>query len=284
MTYLDRPWTRKPAGIRSAGPSHPARAAACPVFSILLLLLLLPCTGCGSGGDLERTRIFQKAEERFENADSPEAFLEAAALYEEILKGGFENGAVLYNLGNAYMNAGRRGAAIAAYRRAKRYRPRDPFLDNNLQLALAPNLPPASPRTLLQHLLFWQDWLSYPEKYHLLLGLAGVTLLFTLCGLAIPRLSTLWRRLSLGAGALVLLAALSAGYDTYRFEWIRHGVVTARKVVARKGNGESFPPAFTEPLAEGQEFRVSSTREAWVLARLPGGVEGWLPAKDVTLF
>ena len=45
--------------------------------------------------------------------------------------------AVLYNQGNAWMRAGATGRALAAYRQAQRYRPRDPYLAANLQNALA---------------------------------------------------------------------------------------------------------------------------------------------------
>ena len=46
------------------------------------------------------------------------------------------SGAVLYNQGNAFMQAGQRGRAIAAYRQARRYLGPDLFLEANLAYAL----------------------------------------------------------------------------------------------------------------------------------------------------
>ena len=111
----------------------------------------------------------------------------------------------------------------------------------------------------------------------------ALALFFGLCRLFTGH-TRLWRRFTAVACVLALVTALSAGYDTYRYEWIRHGVVTSKELVARKGNGESYPPAFTEPLREGREFRVLEERERWILIRLRDGVEGWVPTNGVELY
>ena len=56
-----------------------------------------------------------------------------------------------YNLGNAYFRAGEYGRAIAAYRKAKPYRPRDPYLEANLRQALsvAPGRLPEPPPSVV---------------------------------------------------------------------------------------------------------------------------------------
>src|SRR4029077_10845798 len=75
--------------------------------------------------------------EVFDSAKTPQDYAESAALLESLLADGFRNGAVYYNLGNAWFRAGQYGRAIAAYRKAKAYRPRDPYLDANLRQALS---------------------------------------------------------------------------------------------------------------------------------------------------
>ena len=93
-------------------------------------------------------------------------YRESAALLESLLVDGFRNGAVYYNLGNAYFRAGEYGRAIAAYRKAKPYRPRDPYLEANLRQALsvAPGRLAEPPPPWWTHVLFWSGWLSFPEK------------------------------------------------------------------------------------------------------------------------
>ena len=83
------------------------------------LLFLLPLvTACGGSANLELSRKFQEAQQVFSAASTREEFLQAATIYRQILDTGFTNGALLYNMGNAFMNADRRGHAIAAYRQA----------------------------------------------------------------------------------------------------------------------------------------------------------------------
>ena len=106
-----------------------------------LVIGLLACAGCGRSASLDTARTFQRAQEVFDQAQSPEDYLKAAAIYESIRAGGVVSGAVLYNQGNAYMRAGQRGRAVAAYREATRYRPRDPYLLANLKFALQIELP-----------------------------------------------------------------------------------------------------------------------------------------------
>jgi hypothetical protein len=83
---------------------------------------------------------------------------------------------------------------------------------------------------------------------------------------------------------MTFLIGCSAMYDWYRFEQVRHGVVTAKEVTARKGNSESYEPALTASLREGTEFVVVEPRGDWLLVRLTGGQEGWLKSSDVVTY
>ena len=85
----------------------------------------------------QRERSFVRALELFDTAKSAADYRESADLLESIVADGYRNGAVYYNLGNAYFRAGEYGRAILNYRKAKPYRPRDPYLSANLAQALA---------------------------------------------------------------------------------------------------------------------------------------------------
>jgi len=258
------------------GPSQRAGTAV-----TLVALLIVLCAGCVGSVDLEALQTFQEAQTAFDNADSPEDFLRAAGLYQEILDRGIVSGAVLYNQGNAFMGAGRRGRAVAAYRQAMRYRPRDRNLQANLSSALG-NQSSGQRRPLIETLLFWQDWLSYPEKFYLLAAAAAVTFAFGVLWLFVwPRL---FARLAIAAAGVTLLLAFSAGYDWYRFDYTVSGVIVQKEVVARKGNAAGYEPAFTKPLTEGTEFRLVERRGDWLLIRLQGAQEGWVEEETVVLY
>jgi tetratricopeptide (TPR) repeat protein len=247
-----------------------------------MLSALLCAGGCGRALDVDAARTFQQAQATFDKAASPDDFLRAAAIYQEILDRRIVSGAVLYNQGNALMQAGQRGRAIAVYRQAKRYRPRDPYLEANLQYALGNQGSATQRRPMIEYLLFWQNWLSYPEKFYALAGTGGATLALALAALFWRRRTL--RRLTLAGVALSVLAAASAGYDWYRCDHLAHGVIVQAETVARKGNASSYEPALTGPLAEGTEFQLVERRGDWLLLRLAGDQEGWVPEKAAALY
>ncbi len=224
---------------------------------------------------------FQAAQESFDQAASPEDFLQVAAVYQEMLDSGFVSGAVLYNQGNAFMRAGEKGRAIACYRQAKRYRPRDPYLDANLRYAIGENLPDAS-TPLTQTIIFWSNWISYFGKFQASLGCAFVTFFVSVASLFVK--PQLLKRVAAVSLCITLAFVVSAAYDWYRFSHLEHGVVIADEVLARKGDSETYQAAFTQPLGEGTEFRVLDQRNGWVHIRLDGSQEGWVPAEEVVVY
>lgn len=222
-----------------------------------------------------RERTFLRALEVFDSAKTQEDYRESAALLESVRADGFQNGAVYYNLGNAYFRSGEYGRAIAAYRKAKPYRPRDSLLEANLRhaLSVAPGRMPESPPPWWRHVLFWSGWLSYPEKVYgafvgfLLAALAAIAALL----LRRPRVYWLSAALVMISTVLcvdVCLAYVDAG-------WSRHGVVT-RETIARKGIGKDYEPAFDQPLKDGAEFTVLSESGDWIFGHFEGIGDGWL--------
>src|SRR5262245_5764076 len=210
--------------------------------AVLVAISLVPADASAAEPG-RRERTFVRALEVFDASKSPQDYRESAALLESLLADGFRNGAVYYNLGNAYFRAGEYGRAIAAYRKAKAYRPRDPYLEANLRqaLSLAPGRLPEPPAAWWTHVFFWSAWLSYPEKVYsafagfLLAALAACAALF------LRRSRMYWI-----SAALVVIAAvlcLGSGLANARS---RHGVVTS-ETIARKGIGKDYEPAFDQP-------------------------------------
>ncbi len=251
-----------------------------------LLVLGLWLVGCSSAPDLQSSQKFQQVEQAFGQAHTPAEFAQVARQYEPLCRDAFVSGAVLYNQGNAWMRAGEIGRAIAAYRQAVRYRPRDPYLQANLRNALAAvgqDSASSAPSRLMGYLFFWQNWLSYPEKFVVTTLLLAAALATALLGqLTSHRL--LWQRSAWVCGALAVLAGLSTGWDWQRFDRTVQGVVIADEVVARKGNSENYAAAFTEQLQEGMEFVVLEKRQDWLHVQVGAAGTGWLPARDVVTY
>ena len=248
---------------------------------MLLTALLVSAGGCGRSTDLAQYGKFQAAQAAFDTAETTDDFRRVAAMYQEILDSGIVSGAVLYNQGNAFMRAKMRGRAVASYRRAGRYRPRDPYLDANLRSAFGGQLVEPT-RPLIEYVLFWQNWISYPGKFRLSTWSASLTFALAICGVWWRQV---WlRRITAALLVLTMVLVFSATYDWFRFTYIRHGVVVADEVLARKGNAESYEPAFNQSLGETTEFTVVEERGDWILARLGKEKEGWIPREAVALF
>ncbi|MFO0949300.1 MAG: hypothetical protein U1D30_25880 [Planctomycetota bacterium] len=226
---------------------------------------------------------FQKGLEAFDAAKTPADFLKSASLFQEVLDSGTVNGAVLYNQGNAFVRAGEYGRAIASYRQAQRYLPRDNRLAANLEFAKEKaGLPHAEPSTW-NRLCFWHGWLGYHEAF-LAMGSFG-TLAF-----ALGIVPVIWptrrflERLALVSLTACLILGIAATTMWLDYDHWTHGVITAEEVTARKGNGESYQPAFKLPLTQGTEFTLVERRGDWLLVHLADGNDGWVKESATTLY
>ncbi len=133
------------------------------------LLLLVGCillSGCSLDVSEQASKAFLETTQQFESAQTEKEFFKVALRYQQILEGGYVCGPVLFNQGNAWLKAGETGRAIACYRKALRYRPRDPLVHTNLAHAqsMIPNLPKAKGKGAFEYIYFWRDWLSLREK------------------------------------------------------------------------------------------------------------------------
>ena len=246
--------------------------------TVVAMCLLL--TGLNSGeahaaepGSNERS--FVRALELFDSAKSPDEYRESAQVLESILADGLRNGAVFYNLGNAYYRAGDYGRAILNYRKAKPYLPNYPYLTSNLEqaLAAAPGRLAEPSRPWWSHVLFWTDWLSFPAK---------VKVFF--CGMSLAAIATaaavLFRipRLSLPIVLLVfcsLAVGLDAALNDTEITGFRRAVITG-ETTARKGTDNSYEAAFDQPLRDGAEFQILNETHDWTLGHFEGVGDGWV--------
>ena len=247
--------------------------------SLLLLLFAFAAIGCGTEPSPAQRLRFDEAERAFQEAETVDDYLLVAGTYQEISDSGLSSATVLFNQGNAFMQARQPGRAIASYRQALRLSPTDSAIHSNLQTALRESGGSDPSGGWIQRVLFWQNWIGYAAKFQLATAFAVLT---SLC-LIFARLRA---NRSLRTCGVVLLtcsvvAVTSAVYDWYRFEHQVSGVVVSSEVVARKGNDKSYEPAFTASLREGAEFRVLETRGDWVRVLVFDTGEAWLPLDSV---
>ncbi len=255
---------------------------------VAMLLALIPVQAQDAAVIFEEANTFFQQANRLQSND-PEAarglYQRAVLRYERLIsESGIHNGKLYYNLGNAYFQMDDIGRAILNYRKAERLNPSDSNVSHNLEFARTrryDKFEDAQQTQVLRTLLFWHFDLAPSTR----LGIFTLLSLFFWATMILRLLG----RLSISMGALAglgIVTALFLGsivYDAAVGEKQRHGVVTAPDVVARKGDGETYEPSFTDPLHAGAEVRLLEQRPEWYQVELPDGRRCWLPSRDVEL-
>ena len=247
----------------------------------LLLLSVIFCLSSSITTAAEpgaHERAFVKSLELFDQAKSPDDYRASARELETLVADGVHSGAVYYNLGNAWFRAGEFGRAILNYRKAKPYRPRDPYLAANLQQALAsaPGRLPDPPVPWWSHVLFWTDVFSASAKIRLASCSLCLSAMLFVVAIVMRRKSLI----SAMVVALIFGIALSAECllnDPAQ----THRAVIITETTARKGTGKDYEPAFDQPLRDGAEFTVLTETGDYFFGHFEGIGDGWVRKEDV---
>lgn len=245
---------------------------------MLLACLFLPRVTSTAAEPGAHERAFVKALELFDQAKSPDDYRASARELESIIADGVHSGAVYYNLGNAWFRAGEFGRAILSYRKARPYRPRDPYLEANLQQALAsaPGRLPDPPTPWWSHVLFWTDWFSSPAKVRLASSSLALSAVLFVLAIVLRRRSLI----TVMAVVFVLGVALSLECLLIAPAQSSRAVIIA-ETTARKGTGKDYEPAFDQPLRDGAEFTILTETDDWVFGHFEGIGDGWVRKDDM---
>ena len=236
-----------------------------------LAVILFPVTARADEW-LEAQTAFERALASPAGGESAQAAYEESALkFEVAALAGRHVGEAWSNAGNAWFQAGAIGRSIAAYRRARDFRPMDDRLAKSLAAAralVATDVPVKQP-----------IWKQIPALWLRPL-LVAVNLAFWLVLLLALRFRG--RPWFIAAGVSGLLLVM--GFVLYFTEIVSArpaGVVIVDAVDARKGPSYSYAKAFVESLRDGLEFTVMERRGTWKRIRLADGRECWVSESQV---
>ncbi len=247
-----------------------------PISCLLLLLLSLPRW---SQGQSAAVGLYEQANQAYAEGRYPQAI----ESYRKIIETGMINGAVFYNLGNAYFKDNQLGRAILSYERARRLLPRDPDVSANLALA---NQLTADKITTNQSSLWGRvaGWLM--RSLNIAELTRGTFLLYLIT--AIMAVAAIWaqedklrRRLLLGClifGVFFAFSAASLGTSIYQHRVLRWAIALEPSIDARSGPGHEYTKIFA--LHEGTKIRIRQEREGWLLISLPNALGGWIPKES----
>jgi tetratricopeptide (TPR) repeat protein len=249
----------------------------------------------GEALDIEKAReILAEAQQYFRQANEArisdptgarDLYLRAALRFERIAQDGeIHNGKLYYNTANAYFQSGDIGRAILNYRLAERLMPGDSNLAQNLAHARQTRVDSFEDKQetkVLKTLLFWHYDLSPGVRLSLLAIFSALFWAGAVARLLRRNWAPRWLLAAAAGVALLLLGSISV--ESYASARETPGVILNEQVVARKGDADTYEPAFTEPLHAGTEFALVEDRGDWVQAELNDGRRCWLPTRAVGL-
>lgn len=222
-----------------------------------------------------------------DSADAKEAFADAAQRYQLLVDQGIHNADLYFNLGNAYLESGATGRAIANYERALRLDPTNVAALTNLDFAtarLAANAKDAATaeRSSLEWATLANGWLNRFVGPHVVLSLAVAAwfAFWIALGLRLWEVRFAWKSVAAAALSIAALAATSYTLTT-RTLTEPAAVVVSPAAELRTGDGDNFPAVGNAKLAEGQSVDFLRERGNWIQIRTPAGHTGWLPGDAV---
>jgi tetratricopeptide (TPR) repeat protein len=237
-------------------------------------------------GALPARLCAQTPEQRFEQGN--EAYQqgkmsEAVEIYESILRNGYVNGPLHYNLGNAYYRSGNIPRAILNYERALRFMPTDDDLRHNLQLA---NLMITDKIEPTPRLVLWDYFDAVKNAFTLeavtwLAYAAFVLVVGCICLIILGR-TYFVRKLALwGTAATAFVLAVFVALFVVKVNDINRtneAVVTANIVTVKNSPDEKSSDAFV--LHGGVKVQIVDQLSSWIKVRLADGKVGWMESKE----
>lgn len=243
--------------------------------SAWLWVSVLYISSCG-GVDGQTVALYRQGNVQYAKGQ----FDQATKTYEQVIAAGARNGAVYFNLGNAYFKQLSIGQAVLAYERARRLMPRDRDVSANLTIARL--------RTV--------DQIKSPEPWLISSWLLSVTvnevlattslLFYAVSLLALLYLLTakaeirrLVLRIGIGVVPLLLISLAILSARLYQEAGRDEAIILVTVKEVRSGPGASYEKLFA--LHEGTKVRVVETRGKWLRIGIPDGKSGWMDEESL---
>lgn len=211
-------------------------------------------------------------------------FQKAGAMYEQIVKNGYESPSLYYNLGNTYFKLRKIPAAILNYERAKRLAPHDEDISYNLRLS---NLHVVDKVDVIPPLFFVEWWRSFLNLMSAdgwsVLVIGALWCMVVSAGVFLISRSMLIRRVTLPLAFCFLTAALLSLVAMMQRSRIEESEMEAI-VFSPSVSAKSAPDAQSTDLFvlhEGVKAELTDSVAGWKKIRLADGKVGWIPAEAV---
>ena len=237
-----------------------------------LILILLPALLFAG-----ITEDFQKAISLYDQGNFPES----AQIFQSLIDKGYSSPQLFYNAGCAYFKAGKKGMAIANFRRAERLSPDDDDIRTNLQFAklFTVDKIETQPEAIFPTKVGNALAVLHPN-YYFLISLLALTLLFAILS---ARRSGIFARL--GNAPVVILSIVTA-LCLVAMIWVTNanylseeGVIVTEQTEILSGPGSDFELQFEGH--EGLTFQILDKKNDYFLGLFANKLKGWVKTTAV---
>lgn len=247
--------------------------------NISLIILLLASPVFLYAGSAQQELIA-----RGDSAYDSKNYLDAAALYQQVLDQGYESAALYYNLGNAFFNLNRLPEAILFYERARILSPRDPDIIFNLNIAnsMIPDKIEAVPEIFY---VGW--WKSLRDGFNLhtwaLICLIVFTMVMACAAFFILSQSLLLRKLAFWFGIALIMAGIAVFSIAYSKHEIQskhlEAIVFDPTITVKSSPNKLGKDLFV--IHEGTKVFILEEINDWANIRIASGSTGWMPLSSI---
>lgn len=205
-------------------------------------------------------------------------YLQAINAYESVIKKGFENPTIYYNLGNAYFKNQQLGKALVYYERAFRLSPRNEDIRFNLIFARLRATKEKTPGIFKKFFFNIYSLLNVNE-----LTLLTSFFYFSLCilmAIYVFKKKHLFLWLIIPAGFLIVFSGSWLGIKIYNEKITTSAIVIAPCGEVRNGPSADYSIGFTLP--EGEKVIVLQQKDSWYAVGIKEkGLKGWISEESI---
>ncbi|MEW6380518.1 MAG: tetratricopeptide repeat protein [bacterium] len=262
--------------------TNSTRSQGYPLLLVFLLCLIIGASSPARGestAKLSGLDRFKQATEYY----GKQKYSEAIQCYLDLIRQGYQDPFIYYNLGNAYFKNGELGRAILYYEKASRLLPRDEDIQKNLAYAhsLTVDKIESHPSALLS---LGEKAINFLTLNELTLMNTGIYLILVLLGILIIRKKeeSVRKRLFHLLTLFLAIFILAAGVLFYRISQLKtaqFGVIISKAVEIKSGPEENLATLFS--LHEGTTFSIHQQRGDWLQITIKNGLNGWVQSEYI---
>jgi tetratricopeptide (TPR) repeat protein len=250
----------------------------CFFFTLVLFLLAFPEMVSGQNSAVMGS--FHQGNEYYRAGK----YDQAIEKYLHIVRQGYRDPSLFYNLGNAYFKKGNLGKAILFYEKAKLFLPRDGDIQKNLSFANSMTIDKIGEESPVWLTTVWHSITFFLTLNELTVIFTGIYFFLSFLGvLAILKKKGMARKIACQLLIFFSILLIFAGglflYRIYHLKSSQAGVITSKIVEVKSGPENSLATLFS--LHEGTAFSIQQKRGDWSQIMLKNGWSGWVQGKDM---